>query len=371
MSKDAKTIVAQTETQVVVEAKRSARAAGLRYVSETTVGITRIRKGKLFAYVNPRGKPLTDEKALERIRLLAIPPAWENVWICPTASGHIQATGTDARGRKQYRYHARWQATRDQQKYHKLLAFAEALPKIRGRVNRDLARKGLPREKVLAAVVRLMERTAIRVGNEEYAKTNESYGITTLHNKHAKVKGATIRFDFRGKHGIEHAIALRDSRLAKIVKKCQDLPGQELFGYIDDDGQPRDVGSADVNAYIRQIAGRRFSAKDFRTWVGTVAAAWELAKCEPFTSAAMAKRTINQAVAEVAKLLGNTRTVCRKCYIHPAVINAYLDSTLQDTLKRGGRSARRNSLLPTYEAAVVALLKSQSRKRAKRKRKAA
>jgi DNA topoisomerase I len=349
-------------TTVTVEAKSSARRAGLKYVSETVSGITRIRRGKSFQYVDHRGKVITDEKTFERIRALAIPPAWENVWICRSPTGHIQATGTDARGRKQYRYHARWQETRDRQKYDKLIAFAETLPKIRGRVNRDLSRKGLPREKVLAAVVRLLERTAIRIGNDEYSKSNKSYGITTLRNSHVKVKGEHVRFDFRGKHQIEHAIAVRDSRLSKIVRQCQDLPGQELFEYMQDDGTTRDVTSTDVNRYLREIAGHRLSAKDFRTWVGTVAAAWELARCEPFSSTAMAKRNINAAVSNVASILGNTRTVCRKCYIHPAVINAYLDSTLRDTLLAGKKQARKGGLLPTYEAAVLELLRSQSRR---------
>lgn len=350
---------------VTVEAKRSARQAGLRYVSETTAGIRRVRKGKSFTYVDRRGRAIEDATLLDRIRMLAIPPAWEEVWICPTANGHLQATGLDVRGRKQYRYHARWQETRDKQKYDKLTSFAEMLPKIRGRVNRDLARKGMPRDKALAAVVRLLERTAIRIGNDEYARQNESYGITTMHNKHAKVKGAHIRFDFRGKSGIEHAIAVRDSKLAKIVRQCQDLPGQELFSYLDDDGNAHDVTSTDVNRYLREIAGHRFTAKDFRTWIGTVTAAWELARCEDFTSQTQAKRNINGAVANVAVVLGNTRTVCRKCYIHPAVINAYLDSTLRDTLDSGRKAARKHSLLPTYEAAVLGLLKAQSRRRAR------
>lgn len=351
--------------EVTIEAQRSARQAGLRYINESMAGIRRVRQRKTFTYVDRRGRTVTDVTTLERIRLLAIPPAWKEVWICPCANGHLQATGLDARGRKQYRYHASWQATRDKQKYDKLIAFAEALPKIRARVNRDLARQGLPREKAFAAVVRLLERTAIRIGNDEYAKQNESYGITTLHNHHAKVKGALIRFDFRGKSGIEHAIAVRDSKLAKIVRKCQDLPGQELFSYLDEEDIARDVTSTDVNRYLRAIAGHRFTAKDFRTWVGTVAAAWELAKFDEYRSRTEAKRNINSAVANVASVLGNTRTVCRKCYIHPAVINAYLDSTLRDALERGRRAARRGTLLPSYEAAVLALLRSKSRRRGK------
>lgn len=352
--------------QTTVQSRQSARKAGLRYVAETTAGIRRIRKGKSFVYLSARGRRITDEATLERIRSLAIPPAWEEVWICPRPNGHLQATGLDARRRKQYRYHPRWQETRDRQKYDKLVEFACALPKIRAQVNRDLRRRGLPREKVLAAAVRVLERTCMRIGNGEYARTNDSYGLTTLRNDHARVKGTLVRFDFCGKHGIEHALAVRDSALARIIRQCQDLPGQELFEYVDDEGKSRDVGSADVNRYLRSIAGHRFSAKDFRTWMGTVAAAWELSRCEPFTSQTAARRNINDAVAKVAELLGNTRAVCRKCYIHPAVINAYLDSTLHDRLDRGMKRHRgaRGTLLPSQEAAVLDLIAKPSSTRA-------
>lgn len=344
---------------VTVEARKTARRAGLRYVNETERGIGRVRHGQRFVYRSSTGKLVRDQRTLDRIRKLAIPPAWERVWICPSPSGHIQAAGYDTRGRKQYKYHPRWQEARDGQKYDKMLEFARALPKIRARVERDLRRKGLPREKVLAAVVKLLESTLIRVGNDEYAKHNGSFGLTTLRNRHARVRGRRVQFDFRGKHNIEREIGIDDSQLARVVRQCQELPGQELFEYINEDGEVRDVGSDDVNEYLREIAGEQFSAKDFRTWAGTVMAAWELRGSEPCESTSAGKRVVNEAISHVADKLGNTRAICRKCYIHPAVIEAYLEASLHELCGSNGHSRKRTGLSP-QEAAVAALLKRAS-----------
>jgi DNA topoisomerase I len=304
----------------------SAKAAGLRYVcDERTPGIRRIGRHKRFHYVDANGRTVSDRDVLQRIKALAIPPAWTDVWICSDPRGHLQATGRDARGRKQYRYHPRWRDVRDEVKYGKLVAFASALPRIRRRTNADLKRRGLPREKVLAAVVQLLAKTFIRVGNEEYAKQNGSVGLTTMRDEHAKIKGATVRFEFRGKSGVEHAVDLQDKRLARIVKACRDLPGYELFQYVDESGARQVIDSADVNAYLREISGEDFTAKDFRTWAGTLLAAGELAAAVRFSSAAQAKRHIARAVETVAKRLGNTKAVCRKSYIHPAIFDAYLE----------------------------------------------
>jgi DNA topoisomerase-1 len=298
---------------------------------------------------------------LDRIRSLAIPPAWTDVWICPAANGHLQATGRDARGRKQYRYHARWREVRDEVKYGRLIAFAEALPAIRQRTDRDLRRSGLPREKVLAAVVQLLEKTLIRVGNEEYARQNGSVGLTTMKDGHAKVQGGKVRFEFRGKSGIEHAIDLEDRRLAKIVKACRDLPGYELFQYVDAAATRQVIDSADVNAYLRELTGQDFTAKDFRTWAGTVLAAQALAAAEAFKSQREAKRNVVRAVESVAKRLGNTKAVCRKCYIHPAILDAYMDGATIQTIKARARLAR--ATLNSEEAAVVGMIEQRLRKK--------
>ncbi|MFL5251948.1 MAG: DNA topoisomerase IB, partial [Rhodopila sp.] len=280
--------------------KATAKAAGLRYVSDRGRGIRRERVGDSFVYYDPKGNKIADEDDLARIRKLAIPPAYEDVWICPYANGHLQATGRDARGRKQYRYHPRWREVRDESKYGKMLLFGRVLPTIRARVQEDLGRRGLPREKVLAAIVHLLESTLIRVGNEEYAKSNKSFGLTTLRNRHVKVEGETrIRFDFRGKSGTEHHIDLRNRRLASVVRKCQDLPGQELFQYLDEDGEPRSVGSDDVNEYLQEISGVEITAKDFRTWAATNLAALALTKLEKFDTQAKAKKNVVQAVEAV------------------------------------------------------------------------
>ena len=304
----------------------SAKVAGLRYVcDQRTPGIRRIGRNNRFRYVDANGRSISDSSVLQRIKSLAIPPAWTDVWICSDPLGHLQATGRDARGRKQYRYHSRWRNVRDEVKYGKLIAFAHALPRIRQRTNADLGKRGLPREKVLAAVVQLLEKTYIRVGNEEYAKQNGSVGLTTMRDQHAKINGSTVRFEFRGKSGIQHAIDLQDSRLSRIVKACRDLPGYELFQYVDDSGARQVIDSADVNAYLREISGDDFTAKDFRTWAGTILAAEELARAARFSSAAQARRNIAKAVETVARRLGNTKSVCRKSYIHPAIFDAYLE----------------------------------------------
>lgn len=300
----------------------AAKAARLRYVSDTKPGITRRRYGKGWRYTGPHGDVVEDEKTLARIRALAIPPAWTDVWICPQANGHIQATGRDAKGRKQYRYHVRWREARDATKYDRMVAFGHALPGIRKRVDEDLGHRGLPREKALAAVVRLLDVSHIRVGNEEYARENRHYGLTTLRNRHVDVSGQTVRFRFTGKSGQKHEVELKDRRLANVIRKCQELPGQELFEYMED-GEPRPIRSDDVNAYLREISGEEFTAKDFRTWAGAVLAARELAEFGPAESAADIKKSIVAAVDAVARTLGNTRAVCRKCYIHPRIIEAY------------------------------------------------
>ncbi|HEY8296527.1 MAG TPA: hypothetical protein VIG32_00690 [Candidatus Baltobacteraceae bacterium] len=338
------------------DALAAAKAAGLRYVTDTMPGITRRLRGGHFQFSRPDGTPLADDAEIARIRALAIPPAYADVWICPIANGHLQATGRDARGRKQYRYHKRWREVRDATKYERMIAFARALPKIRNRVDEDLRKHGLPREKVLAAVVQLLESTLIRVGNEEYAKDNQSYGLTTFENRHAKVSGETVRFSFRGKSGVRHAIHLHDRRLARIVRQCQDLPGQDLFSYVDDEGAPHAIDSSDVNDYIREISGDEFSAKDFRTWVGTVTCAMLLANAEAAEDAAERKVRVVSAIKDVALRLGNTPAVCRKCYVHPAVLDAYLEDGRLDL---GARSRKTTGLLPE-ETSVLALLRHRS-----------
>ncbi len=339
----------------------AARAAGLRYVHDYAPGIRRVCSGKSFRYVGPDGKAVRDPEVLRRIRSLVIPPAWTDVWICPSANGHLRATGRDSRGRKQYRYHPRWREVRDETKYDKVIAFAQALPRIRARVEHDLALPGLDRDKVLATVVRLLETTLIRVGNDEYARQNRSFGLTTMQDRHVQINGAEVRFQFRGKSGIRHAIDLHDRRLARIIKRCQDVPGEELFQYVDGHGRPHDIGSADVNEYLRAVTGQDFTAKDFRTWAGTVLAARALQEVAAFDSKAQAKRNIVKAIETVAKRLGNTRTVCRNCYVHPAVIDSYLDGSLLETLRKRAAQEMSRSLenLQPEEAAVLAFLQER------------
>ncbi|MDQ2993191.1 MAG: DNA topoisomerase IB [Candidatus Eremiobacteraeota bacterium] len=307
-------------------AAADAKSVGLRYVGDDVPGIRRKPRGKSFAYVAADGRAVRDRATLDRIEALAVPPAYTDVWISPLANGHMQATGRDARGRKQYRYHAKWREVRDGTKYARTVAFAKTLPKIRQSLDRDLRRSGLPREKVLAAVVRLLETTTIRVGNEEYARENGSYGLTTMHNAHVKVSGGSMRFSFRGKSKIRHAISLEDRRLAKIVRTCQELPGQRLFQYVDDDGEAHAIESNDVNEYIRSISGDDFTAKDFRTWEGTVACAMLLADRSPIDAETERKRQVADAMKLVAARLGNTPTVCRTCYVHPAILATYLEN---------------------------------------------
>lgn len=309
-----------------VTSLESAKVAGLRHVNDEAMpGIRRLGSRTRFRYIGPDRKPIRNREDLQRIRSLVIPPAWTNVWICPHPMGHIQTTGRDARGRKQYRYHPKWRQTRDEVKYGRLIMFRKALRRIRKRTDADLKQTGLPRGKVLAAVVQLLERTLIRVGNEEYARQNGSIGLTTMRDGHAKIKGSSVRFEFRGKSGIQHAIDLYDRRLARIVKACRDLPGYELFQYIDDEGRRQVIDSADVNAYLREVTGQDFTAKDFRTWAGTMLAAAALAALPERRSLAAAKRNIVHAVEIVAARLGNTKAVCRKCYIHPAIFDAYME----------------------------------------------
>src|SRR6476661_4317566 len=338
----------------------SAQAAGLRYVSDATPGIHRRRAGRGFSYVAPDGRPLRDQATLARIKSLAIPPAYTDVWICPVPNGHLQATGRDARGRKQYRYHPRWREVRDETKFGRMVDFSEALPRLRRRVDADLARPGLPKVKVLAAVVRLLECTGIRVGNEEYARSNRSFGLTTLRDHHVEISGSTMRFEFRGKSGKTHRVALSDRRLARIVARCQAVPGAELFQYVDDEGGRVAIGSGDVNDYLRAITGEDFTAKDFRTWAGTLQAVEALEEFGPADTTREAKSTILRAIDQVAERLNNTRAVCRKYYVHPAVLERYEAGTLHQALGNGnGRAARMNgSGLDSSEKALVRLLRA-------------
>ena len=358
-------------TSVIVDdPKESAILAGLRYVSDESPGITRKPKGTKFAYYNGNGKRIRDPAELKRIRSLVIPPAWERVWICPRANGHLQVTGIDAKGRKQYKYHPSWRAVRDEAKFEKLLSFAEALPKIRAQVDKDMRRPNLTREKVLATVVRLLEVSLIRIGNEEYAKENRSFGLTTMRNRHVEVDGSIVRFQFRGKSGKRHLVEVSDRRLARVVRKCQDLPGQQLFEYLDPTGEVIPIASEDVNDYLQTVSGQPFTAKDFRTWAGTVLAAIALGKMEEVDSQAMAKRNVVTAIEAVARMLGNTVAICRKCYIHPAITASYLDGTLARTLrvKADSQIAHHLPELKPEEAAVLALLRQELARRSEKDR---
>src|ERR1700742_4879657 len=301
---------------------------GLRYVIDSSPGYRRKRTGTSFTYYDKDGKRITDQLVIRRIKSIGIPPAYEFVWICPSPNGHIQATGIDARGRKQYRYHPKWRELRDQNKYEHVMQFAAALPALRDRVAADMKRDGLPREKVLATIVSLLERTLIRVGNAEYAEKNKSYGLTTMRRKHVEIGRGVLSFDFTGKSGKQWRLKVEDKRIAAIVRRCAEIPGHELFKYLDDDGQPRTVDSGDVNAYIKDITGEDFSAKDFRTWAGTGLAAFALAEFKKYDSEDEAKRNVVAAIEDVSKQLGNTPAVCRKCYVHPEVLNAYMSGDL-------------------------------------------
>jgi DNA topoisomerase-1 len=351
----------------------SAAAAGLQYVDGSGPCIRRIRCGKGFRYVDERGQTIKDKRTLERIESLVIPPAWENVWICPAANGHIQAIGWDARGRKQYRYHALYRQVRDEAKFGRMIAFGAALAVIRKRVEEDLAQRGLPRSKVLATVVKLLEATSIRVGNEAYARDNDSFGLTTLRDDHVEVTGRSVKFSFKGKSGKSHEVEMNDLRLARIIKQCQDLPGQELFQYVDTEGETCTITSSDVNAYLRDITGQDFTAKDFRTWSGTVLAAQELDEAGPCTSDSDGKKKIVAAVKRVAGRLGNRPATCRKYYIHPAVFESYADGSLFPIMRAGEDQERAYAELGGLrreEYCAIAAITQYSEKQAKEVRRA-
>jgi DNA topoisomerase-1 len=352
--------------EIASDGMATAQLAGLRYTSDEQAGIRRARKGRGFTYVDRDGVPVRDDRELDRIRRLAIPPAWTDVWISPSPLGHIQATGRDARGRKQYRYHERWREVRDEAKYGRLADFAKALPRIRARVDADLSRPGIPRERVLATAVRILDETFIRVGNAEYARDNGSFGLTTLRSKHVEVVGSRITFRFRGKSGKDHEVDVRDRRLARVVARLEQLPGQELFRYLDDQGEAHTIESEDVNAYLREISGEDLSAKDFRTWAGTVVAARALAELGAAKNERIAGKRIVQAIDIVAGRLGNTRAVCRKCYIHPGVLDAYAANDLPAALRRPEKTRKGREGLSTHEAAVAAML-ARAEKRAQRR----
>jgi DNA topoisomerase I len=344
----------------------SAAIAGLRYVSDAAPGFSRKRAGSGFSFLDLDGKPIRDREQIRRIKSLVIPPAWTDVWICPRPDGHLQATGRDSKNRKQYRYHPRWREVRDETKYSRLISFGESLPTIRSSVEDHLALPGLPRERVLGTVVQLLEKALIRIGNEQYAKSNGSFGLTTLRNRHVSVEGAKLRFEFKGKSGKKHTMGITDRRLANIVKRCQDIPGYELFRYEDENGDYQPIDSADVNQYLREISGTDFSAKDFRTWAGTVRAAIALKELGPARSQSQAKKQIAAAVCSTAEVLGNTPAVCRKCYIHPAVVEAYLEGSLE--LRTLTRASRGSEHLTPEEAAVLRFLKRREvRKTVQRK----
>jgi DNA topoisomerase-1 len=347
---------------VFVDPLESAKAAGLRYVTDDEPGIRRKKRGKGFTYVDPQGRTVKDGKTLERIRKLAIPPAWTDVWICPRPNGHLQATGRDARGRKQYRYHADWREVRDETKFGRMVAFGESLPKIRQRLDGDMSLRGLGREKVLATVVKLLETTLIRVGNKEYVKQNNSFGLTTLRDQHVDVEGSTLRFEFRGKSGKEHSVEIHDRRLARIVKQCRDVPGQKLFQYLDEAGERQSVSSEDVNAYLRETTGEDFSAKDFRTWGGTVLALSALLEVGACESEREANRAVVEAIKHVSGQLGNRPAICRKYYVHPVVIQSFLEGTLRETLEDAVEESSREDEtngLRRLEAQVLRLLKGR------------
>jgi DNA topoisomerase I len=350
-----------TDPGTVVDPKDAAESAGLVYVSDEEPGIRRRKAGKGFTYVKSNGETVKDAATLKRIRSLAVPPAYTDVWICAKANGHLQATGRDAKGRKQYRYHPRFREVRESTKYERMLEFAQSLPAIRQTVAEHMALRGLPREKVLASVVHLLESTLIRVGNEEYAKQNKSHGLTTLRNRHVEVDGSELRFNFKGKSGKTWKLKVKDRRIAKIIRAMQDLPGQDLFQYVDEEGEPQSVTSADVNAYLKEITGSDITAKDFRTWAGTVLAAMALAEFESFDTQTKAKKNMRAAIEQVAARLGNTPTICRKCYVHPEVFNCYVEGSLLLQVKEEIEDQLRDDLpgLRPEEAAVLSLLEAR------------
>jgi DNA topoisomerase I len=358
--------------EVALDPEVAAKRAQLRYVHDSMPGITRHKARNGFDYRLPDGSLVRDIDTLKRIRALAIPPAWTDVWICPDPNGHLQAVGRDQRGRKQYRYHPRWREVRDEAKFGKMLVFSRALPLIRARIEEDLRRPGMQRERVLAAIVRLMELTLFRIGNSEYAKENKSFGLTTLRDRHVAIDGSRIHIHFRGKSGKQHESDINDRRLARIIKSCRDLPGQELFQYLDEEGNRHPIDSTDVNDYLREITGEEITAKDFRTWAGTHLAAEALREFELFDTAANRKKAIVQAVEKVAKHLGNTPAVCRRCYIHPAILESYLDGTLLEGLSRQAGDYLRENIegMTAEEAAVTAFLRLRLGELAEQSRKA-
>lgn len=365
----------QTERHGPSISEAHAEEAGLRFVSDSDPGIARTKPNKLWRYTRRDGTIVKDNRTLDRIRMLAIPPAWTDVWIAPQANGHIQATGRDARGRKQYIYHSDWTKTRDEAKYHRILEFAKLLPRIRRAIKRDIAKPGLGRNKVLATIAQLLESTLIRVGNQEYARDNQSFGLSTLQDKHVSFSGNEVRFKFRGKTGKEWRLKISDRRVARIVRSCQELPGQHLFQYEDDDGEVCQVTSSDVNDYLRSVAKADVTAKDYRTWAGTVLAAMALKEFDEVGSDAAAKRNVKAAIVAVATRLGNTPTICRKCYVHPEVLECYLEGKLLETLGQKVKRELKCHLpgLPAAEAATLALLHarlSRRRKAGRRKRRA-
>jgi DNA topoisomerase-1 len=349
---------ARTDKTPLEEPALFAEEAGLRYVRDDRPGLGRRRSGKGFVYLAPDGSRVRDAGVLARIKSLAIPPAWKNVWICRSSQGHLQATGRDARGRKQYIYHSKWKDARNETKFSKLCSFGECLPEIRKRLEEDLSKPGMPREKVLAAVVKTMEITRIRIGNDAYAEENNSFGLTTIHNRHAKVNGSSVKFKFRGKSGVVHEVTFQDRRLSKIIRRCQELPGEELFAYEDENGQTHDVTSGDVNEYLRVVSGEAITAKDIRTWGGTVRAVRELGLLGPagkkFSDTAR-KRRHNRILKEVAAYLGNTVTVCRKYYVHPAIFETDCDGRLHK-LWRKFTSRREHSVYELEERVTLAML---------------
>ncbi|HEX5714566.1 MAG TPA: DNA topoisomerase IB [Thermoanaerobaculia bacterium] len=347
---------------VYVDPEESAKAAGLRYVSDDMPGIRRRKRGKGFAFLDAKGNKVSDARTLERIRKLAIPPAWTDVWICPAANGHLQATGRDARGRKQYRYHAEWRSVRDETKFGRMIAFGEALPKIRERVEGDLSLRGLQREKVVATVVSLLESTLIRVGNREYARHNGSFGLTTLRDGHVDIEGSTLRFEFRGKSGKDHSVEIQDRRVARIVRQCRDLPGQTLFQYLDEAGERQKITSEDVNAWLKETTGEDFTAKDFRTWGGTVLALSALLEVGMVESEKDASKAVVDTVKRVAEDLGNRPAICRKYYIHPVVIETFVEGKLEEALEEVVEDSPKGDEgngLRKLEAQVLGLLRGK------------
>ncbi len=341
--------------------RKAARAAHLRYVNDGEPGIRRERAGKGFSYIGPDGQRIHDQATRDRIAALVIPPAWTDVWICVDEDGHIQATGRDDKGRKQYRYHPRWQDIRGETKFNRMMLFGQALPKIRERVEHDLSRRGLPRKKVLAAVVRLLGSTFIRVGNMEYARDNDSFGLTTMRDEHVEIAGATLHFEFRGKSGKDHVVEMKDRRLARIVRSCQDVPGQDLFQYTDDQGNAHRVTSADVNAYIQDASGESFTAKDFRTWGGTMLAIQALAGLEPFADENASKKNLVAMYKSVAEQLGNTVAVCKKYYVYPLIAELYRSGRLADYVSSNERDSDGDvHSLQQWERVLIAILSREN-----------